>query len=186
MHVLLVLFQHGGFAIGKQNNREKTMKIQLIETIIAIVLYAIIKLSINRYIVNTIAGNQTAKKSKKIVNKAINITMLSFFLIILLSIWGVDQSELAVFIGSLLTVMGVALFAQWSILSNITSGVIIFFNHSVKLDDTISIIDKDFQIEGRISDIGLFFVVLKTKDNEQIDIPNSVFLNKMTKKKLNG
>ena len=102
-----------------------------------------------------------------------------------MSIWGVNQSELAVFIGSVLTVLGIALFAQWSILSNITSGIIIFFSHSVKLEDTITIVDKDYEIEGRISDIGLFFVVLKTKENEQIDIPNSVFLNKMIKKKTN-
>jgi small-conductance mechanosensitive channel len=55
----------------------------------------------------------------------------------------------------------------------------------VKLDDWVIIMDKDYEIEGRISDIGLFFVVLKTKENEQIDIPNSVFLNKMIKKKKN-
>ncbi len=117
---------------------------------------------------------------------AFNIIIISTFIIILLSIWGVDQSELAVFIGSVLTVIGIALFAQWSILSNITSGVIIFFNHSVKLDDTIKVIDKDYEIEGRISDIGLFFVVLKTKENEQVNIPNSVFMNKMIKKKTNA
>ncbi|TNF45868.1 MAG: mechanosensitive ion channel, partial [Bacteroidetes bacterium] len=42
----------------------------------------------------------------------------------------------------------------------------------------------DYEIEGRISDIGLFFVILKTKDHEQIVIPNSVFLTKMVKKKI--
>jgi small-conductance mechanosensitive channel len=161
------------------------MNLQIIETIVTIVLYVTIKLLINHYIDSIVAGNVSTKKRSKIVKKAINLTILFVFLIIILSIWGVDQSELAVFIGSVLTVMGIALFAQWSILSNITSGIIIFFSHSVKLDDTIAIIDKDFEIEGRISDIGLFFIVLKTKDNEQIDVPNSVFLNKMIKKKTN-
>jgi small-conductance mechanosensitive channel len=158
-------------------------KIQIIETIITVLLYVIIKLLINRYIDTIVAENVSTKKRSKIVKKVINLTIISFFIIILLSIFGVDQSELAIFIGSVLTVIGIALFAQWSILSNITSGVIIFFNHSVKIDDTITIIDKDYEIEGRVSDIGLFFIVLKTKDNEQIDIPNSVFLNKMIKRK---
>ncbi len=160
-------------------------KIQIIETLTALVLYVIIKLLINHYVNTITAGNIATKIRSKIVKKAINLTILSVFLIILLSIWGVNQSELAVFIGSMLTVMGIALFAQWSILSNIASGVIIFFNHSVQLEDTIMIIDKDYEIEGRISDIGLFFVVLKTKDNEKIDIPNTVFLNKMIKRKTN-
>jgi small-conductance mechanosensitive channel len=161
------------------------MKIQIIETVATLVLYIAFKILINRYIHVFVEGNISVKNRSKMVKKSINITLLIVFLIVLLSIWGVDQSELAVFIGSVLTVLGIALFAQWSILSNITSGIIIFFNHSVKLDDTIVIIEKDYEIEGRISDIGLFFVVLKTKDNEQVDIPNSVFLNKIIKKKSN-
>ena len=76
----------------------------------------------------------------------------------------------------------VYLFAQWSHLSNITSGIIIFFNHSVKLDDTIVILDEDYNIQGRISDIGLFFVRLKTKEGEEISLPNNVFLQKMIKR----
>jgi small-conductance mechanosensitive channel len=159
------------------------MKTQIIETVITLFLYVILKLLLNRYIDRLVAGNLSTKKRSKIVKKAINLTTIIILGIILLSIWGVNQSELLVFIGSVLTVIGIALFAQWSILSNITSGVIIFFNHSVKIDDTIRILDKDYDIEGRISDIGLFFIILKTKDNEQIDIPNSVFLNKMVKKK---
>jgi small-conductance mechanosensitive channel len=103
--------------------------------------------------------------------------------IILISIFGVNKSELALFVGSVLTVIGIALFAQWSILSNITSGVIIFFNHYVKLEDTLVIMDKEYEIEGKIVDIGLFFVILETKEKEQISIPNSVFLHKMIKKK---
>ncbi len=159
-------------------------KIQIIETVIAFTVYVIIKILIHRYIDRIVSSNVSAKKRSKIVKKAINLIVLSIFLIVLFSIFGVNQSELAVFIGSVLTVMGIALFAQWSILSNITSGVIIFLNHSAKLDDIITIVDKDYEIEGRISDIGLFFVILKTADNEQIDIPNSVFLNKMIKKKI--
>jgi small-conductance mechanosensitive channel len=78
----------------------------------------------------------------KVVKKAINLIVFFIMLIIIFSIFKVDQSELVVFVSSVLTVMGIALFAQWSILSNITSGVIIFFSHSARLDDTIAIIDK--------------------------------------------
>jgi small-conductance mechanosensitive channel len=122
----------------------------------------------------------------KVVKKAINLIVFFIMLIIIFSIFKVDQSELVVFVSSVLTVMGIALFAQWSILSNITSGVIIFFSHSARLDDTIAIIDKDYEVEGRISDIGLFFVIIKTANDEQVDIPNSVFLNKMIKKKIDA
>lgn len=157
--------------------------IQIIEASVTILLYFVLNIIINRNINRIVEKKLATKTRSKIAKKAINLTLLSVFTIILLSIFGVDQSELAVFIGSVLTVLGIALFAQWSILSNITSGIIIFFNHTVKLDDTIAILDKDYDVEGRISDIGLFFVILKTQENEQISIPNSVFLNKMIKKK---
>lgn len=160
-------------------------KIQIIETVIALLVFVTIKILIHLYIDRIVSTNVSSKKRSKVVKKAINLIVVSIFLLVIFSIFGVDQSELAVFIGSVLTVIGIALFAQWSILSNITSGIIIFFNHSAKLDDTITIIDKDYEIEGRISDIGLFFVIVKTVDNEQIDIPSNVFLSKMIKKKTN-
>lgn len=162
------------------------MKIQIIETVVVLVLYVLLKVLIHRYIDRIDASSPNKKKRSKIVKKSLNVTILLVFLLIILSIWGVNQSELAVFIGSVLTVLGIALFAQWSILSNVTSGIIIFFNHSIELEDNITVIDKDYEIDGRVSDIGLFFVVLKNDRNERIDIPNSVFLNKMIKKKNNA
>ena len=145
--------------------------------------YILARFIIHRSIDTMVANQQATKTRSKVVKKAINFTLLLVVTAILTSIFGVDQSELVVFISSVFTILGIALFAQWSILSNITAGVIIFFNHTVSLDDTISIIDKDYEVEGRISDIGLLFVVLKTKENEVISIPNNVFIQKMIKNK---
>lgn len=157
-------------------------KIQLIEAGITVVSYLALNILISRNIDRIVEKTVAGKARGKIVKKAVNLTTLTIFTIILFSIFGVDQSELAVFIGSVLTVAGIALFAQWSIISNITSGIIIFFNHPVKLNDTLTIFDKDYETKGRISDIGLFFVTLKTIEGEVITIPNNVFIQKMIKK----
>lgn len=157
--------------------------LKIFETAVALVLYILIRTLANKSIDKTVARKFMEKTRAKIVKKAANLTLLLIFSVFIIIIWGVDQSELAFFIGSVLTVIGIALFAQWSILSNITSGLILFFNHSVKLDDTIAIMDKEYDIEGRVSDIGLFFVILKTKDGEVISIPSNVFIQKMIKKK---
>lgn len=99
-------------------------------------------------------------------------------------IWGVKQSELAVFVGSILTIVGVALFAQWSLLSNITSSIILFFGHSVKIGDTISIMEtKDYEIRGEVLNIGLFFTKIKLVDSEdEITLPNNIFILKTIRK----
>lgn len=68
--------------------------------------------------------------------------------------------------------------AQWSILSNITSGIILFFSFPYKIGDFIFIHDKDFPIEAEIEDIGAFHVYLKTKEGEMIVYPNNLMLQK--------
>ncbi|MCC7454474.1 MAG: mechanosensitive ion channel, partial [Crocinitomix sp.] len=82
---------------------------------------------------------------------------------------------------SIVTILGVAFFAQWSHLSNITSGIIIFFNTATKIGDEIKIMDKDVEIEGEIFDIGLMFFKIRTRDDEIISIPNNMVLQKAIK-----
>ncbi|MGV9002778.1 mechanosensitive ion channel domain-containing protein [Flavobacterium sp.] len=110
----------------------------------------------------------------KYVYILINI-LATIFLII---IWGVQKSDLLVTISSVATIIGVALFAQWSILSNITSGIILFFFFPFKIGDIIKIHDKDFPIQAEIEDINAFHILLKTSDGELITFPNNILLQK--------
>ncbi|GBF21836.1 mechanosensitive ion channel [Arenibacter sp. NBRC 103722] len=161
-------------------------QLKIIETAAVVIGFVLLFIMTAKLVDKTVSNSLLKKARGKIIKKAINIINLTVCIIIILIIWGVDQSELAVFVGSTITILGIAMFAQWSILSNITSGIIIFFNHPVKLEDTISIMDKDYEIVGRVSDIGLFFIILKTIEGEQITIPSNVFIQKMIKKKING
>ena len=110
----------------------------------------------------------------KYVNLLINI--IAFFSLII--IWGVQKKDLLITISSVATVIGVAMFAQWSILSNITSGIILFFFFPFKIGDTIRIHDKDFPIQAEIEDISAFHVDLITADDERITYPNNLLLQK--------
>ncbi len=157
--------------------------IRIIVTLVIIGLYVFIRVAANKVINRTKTNKLLQKPRAQIVKKAINLTLLFICISMSLIIWGVNQSDLAAYIGSILTVVGVAFFAQWSILSNITSSIIIFFNHSVKLNDSITIMEaKEYEIEGRVSNVGLFFVTLKTKDDNEITLPNNIFIQKMIRK----
>ena len=96
--------------------------------------------------------------------------------IALIIIWGVQTKDIFLVFSSIATVVGVAMFAQWSILSNITSGIILFFSFPYKIGDLIFIHDKDFPIQGEIEDIGAFHVYLRTKEGEMIVYPNNLML----------
>ncbi len=153
--------------------------LKIAETLAIIIAYLVIRSLSSRIIDKTKNEKLIQPIRSVIIKRAINLLLLIVSVIIILLIWGVNESELAVFVGSALTVVGVALFAQWSILSNITSSIIIFFNHPVKLGDEIQILEgKDYVIEGKVKDLGLFFISLETKDSDDLTIPNSVFISK--------
>ena len=132
----------------------------------------------NHQINNTLKKFQFQRNRRKLIVKIINFLMALTGIIILGGIWGLKQREMLLFVTSLVTVLGIAFFAQGSILSNVSSGIILFFNHPLKIGDTIKIIDKEQSVEGVVEDISYFFLHIKTADNENITIPNSVVLQK--------
>lgn len=86
--------------------------------------------------------------------------------------------ELGLIISSVFAVIGVALFATWSILSNITAGIILFFYFPYKIGDRIRLQDKDFTDEAIIIDIQSFTVHLLKNDGELLTYPNNLLLQK--------
>ena len=95
-------------------------------------------------------------------------------------IWGVNIRELGLILSSVFAVIGVALFASWSILSNMTAGVILFFSLPYKIGDRIRIYDKDLGEENEftIEDIRGFHVHLRDAQGELITYPNNLFMQK--------
>ncbi len=158
-------------------------KLQIFETALVLIFLILVKViarnSINRILSKFDFGIERKRISHKIVNLFITI----FALIFLAGIWNIDRSQLMVFITSTITIVGVGFFAQWSILSNITSSLILFFNHPMKLGQEISILDKEYDIHGTLIDISFFFMYIKTSDDDIITIPNSVVLSKVIKLK---
>jgi len=104
--------------------------------------------------------------------------MMTLYAVIIIAIWGLEAKDLLQYLGGILTVIGVAFFAQWSILSNITSGIILFFSFPFRIGDVIRVHDKDFPIEAQIEDIKAFHTILKTRDGELITYPNNLLLQK--------
>ncbi|HAS80130.1 MAG TPA: mechanosensitive ion channel family protein [Fusobacteriaceae bacterium] len=97
--------------------------------------------------------------------------------LILLVVWGVKFKEFFLIIAAIFTIIGTACFASWSNLSNISSGVILFFYYSIKFGDRISLGTGEEQIQGTIHNMKLFYVEIITKDNEIIFCPNNTFLH---------
>ena len=114
----------------------------------------------------------------RLIIKYVAVGHFLLMIAILLLIWGVNIRELGLIISSVFAVIGVALFASWSILSNVTAGVILFFSFPYKIGDRIRIWDKEFEGESEfvIEDIRAYHVHLRKDNGELITYPNNLFL----------
>ena len=115
----------------------------------------------------------------RLVVRYINTLATFFVLFTILLIWGVDADQVGLMFSSVFAVIGVGLFAIWSLLSNVTAGVIIFFYYPFKIGDKIKILDKDFPIDkATIEDIKAFQLHLRTENGELVTYPNNLLLQK--------
>ncbi|SRX56061.1 mechanosensitive ion channel domain-containing protein [Aequorivita sp. CIP111184] len=152
--------------------------LQLIESGVLILGLLVLRLILKKTVRNFAKKIERLEHRTGLIMK--HVDFAAFFLIVLglILIWGVDFRNLGLVMSSVFAVIGIAFFAQWSILSNITSGVIMFFTFPYKIGDYIKIHDKEMPCEGIIEDIKTFHIILHTTKNEIVTYPNSMMLQK--------
>jgi small-conductance mechanosensitive channel len=115
-------------------------------------------------------------KRTAMVNKLITIFLFIGLVVTQVIIWGVQVSGLYVFVTSFFAMVAIGFFAVWSVLSNITSSVLIFFLFPYQIGDQIQVVGDD--IKGTITDITLFHLIVESADGEVVTIPNNVVIQK--------
>ena len=134
---------------------------------------------ISRIIIRKHATKHELDDSQRIyANKFFNFTLSIILFILLGIIWDISVKGLSVYFASVFAVVGVALFAQWSIISNITASIILFFNSPFKIGSRIRIMDKDDSVEGKVHDITLFNIHIETDEGKIISYPNNLALQR--------
>lgn len=96
---------------------------------------------------------------------------------LLLVLWGIELKEPLVLGSSLFAMLGVALFAGRSLLSNLTSFLIMFVQNDCR-GAWVRIIDGANHIEGCITEMGLMHVALKYLDGHKVIYPNNLFVTR--------
>ena len=151
---------------------------QLILTVVTLALTALLRVImvklIHRYARVSVHIQSRVNHIIKICVILLNISCLA----VLITVWGVQPENIFLALSSIFAVIGVAFFAQWSILSNITAGLIVFFNSPFKQGDMIRIIDGDNSVEAKIVEIHTFYTHLKSAEDKLYVYPNSLLLQR--------
>ncbi len=151
---------------------------QIVSTLLLLLFFPVTRVILRKITWKYAEINSFNKHRTKMILKYINVLINLTVIVILIIIWGVDPQNILVTLSSIFAIIGVAMFAQWSILSNVTSGIIIFFTMQIKIGDKIEIHDKDFPIVAEIVDIKAFHICLKSFNGEQMLYPNNLLLQK--------
>jgi len=151
---------------------------ELLASGILLFLVILLRFTITKLVRRFAKSSHRIEHRTNLVIKYIHLLLNILVIITLTIIWGVQTKDIFIVLSSITTVVGVAMFAQWSILSNITSGIILFFAFPFKIGDIILIHDKDYPEEGVIEDIGAFHVTMRSEKGEIVIFPNNLFFQK--------
>ncbi len=160
------------------HNILNTYKSEIINTIILIVILCLIRILIIITVKKIGIKSGLTEARAMLISRYITVALILIAFLIEAFILGAKTQDVILVFSSVFTVIGVALFATWSILSNITSGIILFFSFPYKVGDKIKIHDTDYPIEAIIEDIRAFQIHLRDSSGDLVTYPNNLILQK--------
>jgi MscS family membrane protein len=153
-------------------------KSEIIYSLILLIILFIIRAIIVIAVIKIGKKSGTTEARASLIGRYVTVTLVLIALLIEAFILGARTSDITLVFSSVFAVIGIALFAVWSILSNVTSGVIMFFSFPYKVGDKIKIHDKDYPVEAIIEDIRAFQLILREDNGDLVTYPNNLILQK--------
>lgn len=111
-----------------------------------------------------------SRSSAKMISNAGYYILIFITLLIALNSIGLDLSNLGLVAGALSIGIG---FGLQTIVSNLSAGIILMFERTIRLGDYIEVSDS---IRGTVSDMKMRSTTVTTNDNIDVIIPNSSFI----------
>ncbi|MCG2838110.1 mechanosensitive ion channel family protein [Photobacterium sp. WH77] len=143
-----------------------------------LIVYAIAKRVINLWLTRLGKTKMVSEARVRFISRILSsVVFFVLFSVAVISL-GLGYSDISLFFSSAFAVLGVALFAQWSMLSNVTASVLIFFVFPYRIGDRVKVVDKDDDISGVINDITMFHVIIERTDGSLVTYPNNIILQK--------
>lgn len=155
-----------------------TYKSEIISTFVLLIVLLVIRSIIVVAVKKIGQKSGTTEARAHLIGRYVTVTLVLIALLIEAFILGAEPHDITLVFSSVFAVIGIALFAIWSILSNITSGVIMFFSFPYKVGDKIKIHDKDYPVEAIIEDIRAFQLILREDNGDLVTYPNNLILQK--------
>jgi small-conductance mechanosensitive channel len=150
---------------------------KLIVTLLALLLYPVLLKATTQLLEKAIKGKIDVHRKYR-AELLLKIILALVLMCLVLVFWGIELRGLLVLGSSLFAMLGVALFAAWSLLSNLTAFLLMFIQNDCRVGFWVRIIDGGNSIEGQIVEMGLMNVVLEHIDGHRVIYPNNLFVTR--------
>ncbi len=154
--------------------------LHIVLSLVLIIIFSFFRRIINPKIEKYVTRDDLKNETLESAVFSLNIFSWLITLVLLLFIWGFDFKTFLALSTGLVALTGAALFASWSILSNVTAFFILLVHKTYKRGNYIRVIEADNYIEGYISELSLFNTKLLTEDGELIVYPNNLLIARPT------
>ncbi len=118
------------------------------------------------------------RSNVEVIRKVVKWVTVLTVVLVLLGISGLLRSIISIVMLVIGTIIFLA-FAGWSIIGNITAGIVLMVWKPFQIGDTIEIIPEN--IAGKVEDITLMFIKIRTVKGEEIYIPNTLVIQRFIK-----
>jgi len=155
------------FSVGEAPVTGRDIFRVLIILVVAFLLSRSVRYAIRRFGARESAGTQASLYT---VSRLTHYAIIIIAIIVALSSIGLDFSNLALIAGALGVGIG---FGLQSIVGNFVSGIVILFEHTLRVGDYIEL---DTGLTGTVKAINVRSTLINTNDNIDIVVPNSEFV----------
>ncbi|WP_163133428.1 mechanosensitive ion channel domain-containing protein [Agarivorans sp. Alg241-V36] len=145
---------------------------------LALIVFYLGQNKLNKLVLSYGEARNIAKARIHYVSWVLRSALVLLLVMVVSIISDLGFNDFGVFFSSIFAVIGVALFAQWSILSNVTASIIVFFFFPYRVGHQVKILDGDNSVEGRLEEITLFHVILVADNGSTLTYPNAMVFQK--------
>lgn len=153
----------------------------MIKAAVAILVIALTYISVRifrRYVTNTAEKHHFAEHRTVNITKTGKAIIYFISLIIISNVLGFGIQGVFIATSSFFAIVGIAFFAVWSILSNVTASILLYFTFPYRLGDRI-LIEGEPKYCGKLKDVTLMYLRIQTNTDSYITLPANVAIQKI-------
>ena len=162
-------------------NQHNINAVKAIGTVAILILASIViprlGTSLKQWLIHLQSRLNLTNKTNSIINRVIIAVLWTLIVSIVLDVWGIGLGGVwAVLVGAV-TIIGVGFIATWAMTSNFTASFFLVLWRPFHVGQTVEILPEN--LKGRVVDRNLMFTTLSEDSGSVLQIPNSLFFQKI-------